>query len=151
MRALVATVVLCVLAMAGAVLYVSESERSTAETNFQEARTADQLRVLILDEVRGVDGYLESGEQFFLTAYTTERAELRRRLAEARELCSDDGTELRLIGRMTAAHRDLNRLADKAIAEKRGGTLRTDHFLTQGQGNLDLQVFLDANSGFGAR
>src|SRR4051794_41613457 len=60
MRAIAALVV-SVLAIAGAVLYASEAQRSTAETNFREARIADQLRVLMLEEVRAANRYMTAG------------------------------------------------------------------------------------------
>src|SRR5256885_6491444 len=95
MRAIAALVV-SVLAIAGAVLYASESQRSTAETNFREARIADQLRVLMLEEVRAANRYMNGGNAAALRAYVADGRALQDRLDDAREVSADDEQELRL-------------------------------------------------------
>jgi diguanylate cyclase (GGDEF)-like protein len=138
MRA-VAALIVSVLAIAGAVLYASESQRSTAETNFREARVADQLRVDMLEEVRAANRFLNGGNHAALRAYVADGHALQERLRDAREVSADDQQELRLIEQQAEFEAAWRKGANTAIADPKnhahiGGSRIVNHFLAANTG-----------------
>src|SRR4051794_3882728 len=94
-RTLLATVA-AVLAIAGAVLYASEAQRSVAETNFQEAQTAKQLAVALLARNAAVQRHLRDGATGFdLRPLFAADREMDDALARAERMSADDEAELR--------------------------------------------------------
>ena len=116
MRA-IAAIIVSVLAIAGAVLYASEAQRRTAETTFREARIADQLRVLMLEEVRAANRYVAAGNPAALRAYVADTRALQERLDDAGEVSSDDDQELALIARQADYEEAWRQVADAAMAQ----------------------------------
>src|SRR5215470_8311815 len=112
----IAAMVVSVLAIAGAVLYASEAQRSTAETNFREARVADQLRVDLLEEVRAANRYLNGGNPAALRAFVADAHALQERLGDAREVSSDDAEEMQLIQQQAQFEAAWRKVANVSIA-----------------------------------
>src|SRR3954453_184442 len=94
-RTLLATVA-AVLAIAGAVLYASEAQRSVAETNFEEAQTAKELAVALLSRNATVQHHLrDGGSQLDLLPFFAGDRQMDAAMARAGGMSSDDAAELR--------------------------------------------------------
>jgi diguanylate cyclase (GGDEF)-like protein len=139
--------VLSVLAIAGAVLYASEAQSSTAETNFQEAHGTDQIRVQMLQEVRAAGLYAFSGDQSSLSAYVAADRELTERFAAARKVSSDDAQELALLDRQESARAAWVKQAGDVMAHRIGKDGAPRHI----GGSQLVDQFLAANAGYAAR
>ena len=63
---------LCVLCVAGAVLFSSETQRRTSATTYEEAKTAQQLLASFLERERALDGRLDTGAQDALEDYVEQ-------------------------------------------------------------------------------
>ena len=59
----------CVLCVAAAVLFSSETQRNTSTTTYAEAKTAQQLLSSFLNRERALDGTLDTGSQSALEDY----------------------------------------------------------------------------------
>jgi diguanylate cyclase (GGDEF)-like protein len=125
--------------MVAAVLGASERQRSTADTNFAEAQAANSLQVAMLRQENALDGYLDSGEPRYLRIVYDARRDLSNGLAEARDLSSDDETELRQIAAQSSSFAQWMRAADAAIRRRqlsgredtRADELRRDGFVAR--------------------
>lgn len=114
MRVTVA-LVLSVLAIAGAVLYASESQRNVAEENYHEAIVARQVAADMLSRENSLHEFLATGGARTLVAiYTLDRRQ-DAALDEARTLSSDSPEELATLGRQSAAEDRWDAVAQKAI------------------------------------
>jgi diguanylate cyclase (GGDEF)-like protein len=145
--------VLSVLAIAGAVLYASESQRDVAEENYHEAIVARRLAADMLSRENALHGYLANGEaQTLVSIYTLDRRQ-DGALDEARELSSDSREELATIGRQSAAEDRWDAIANAQIARRggRGGAARDTRAAERDRvvadflrANRDYQRSLDA-------
>jgi hypothetical protein len=113
--------VLSVLAIAGAVLYASESQRKVAEENYHEAIVARQLAADMLSRENALQQYFaDARPQTLFPVYELDRRQ-DAALAEATELSSDSAEELATIARQSAAEDRWDALATKEIAARDGG------------------------------
>jgi diguanylate cyclase (GGDEF)-like protein len=121
-RTLLATLT-AVLAIAGAVLYASEAQRSVAELNFQEAQTAKEMAVELLSRNATLHRHLgDGGSALDLLPFFAGDRRLDAALARARRYSSDDARELREISlqqRAEARWEDLARDALQRAADGR--------------------------------
>jgi diguanylate cyclase (GGDEF)-like protein len=108
-----------VLAITGSVLYASEAQRSTAQINLSEARTALSMRSDFLDQERGLHTFLNTGRSALLGPYFASGRALAADFRLAREVSADDAAELAAIGRQAAAWREWRALARRELS--RGG------------------------------
>jgi CHASE3 domain sensor protein len=92
-----------VAAIAGSVLFAARAQQVTAETNFSEAQTASDIRASVLEEERGLDGYLITGSTGELSSYFVGAHDLAAELGVARGQGRDDPPELALVAQ--ARHR----------------------------------------------
>ena len=76
-----------------AVLAGTERQRSTADTNFQEAQAAGQMQIAMLSQERGLDRFLADERPSSLELLYRGRGELTTGLASARRLSQDDALE----------------------------------------------------------
>jgi diguanylate cyclase (GGDEF)-like protein len=115
MRVIVA-LVLSVLAIAGAVLYASESQRNVAEENYHEAIVARQLAADMLSRENALQQYFaDDRPQTLFPVYQLDRRQ-DAALTEAEELSSDSREELATIARQSAAEDRWDALATAEIA-----------------------------------
>jgi diguanylate cyclase (GGDEF)-like protein len=114
----IAALVLSVLAIAGAVLYASESQRGVAEENYHEAIVARQLSADMLTREAALRDFFEDGRpQTLLPVYELDRRQ-DAALDEANELSSDSDEELATIARQSSAEDRWDALATAAIAAR---------------------------------
>jgi diguanylate cyclase (GGDEF)-like protein len=109
----------CVLCVAAAVLFSSETQRHTSTTTYAEAKTAQELLSSFLNRDRALDGTLDTGSQGALEDYVREGARMESLLRRAEEISSDDKPELAAIGRQRAAYREWQGLAKRELATRR--------------------------------
>jgi diguanylate cyclase (GGDEF)-like protein len=146
MRIFLASVA-AVLAIAGAVLYASEAQRSVAEVNFHEAQTAKQMAVEQLDRNAAVQAYLHAGGSYDdLAPFFTENQHLDDSLAQARRLSSDDAAELHDIDVQQRTEQEWEDLAQRAIDLAKSGRPAPAANARAQQDALD--EFLAANRNF---
>ena len=120
MRVFIA-LVLSVLALAGAVLYASESQRGVAEENYHEAIVARQLSADMLSRENALQQFFADGRpQTVFPVYQLDRQQ-DRALSEAQGLSSDSREELATITRQSAAEDRWDAVAYAAIAARNGG------------------------------
>jgi hypothetical protein len=85
---------LCVLCVAGAVLFSSETQRATSAVTYKEAETAQRLFSTFLDENRALRRYLATGSTSAFERSVTEsqRMEslLRRAYVISASLCASE-------------------------------------------------------------
>jgi diguanylate cyclase (GGDEF)-like protein len=114
----IAALVLSVLAIAGAVLYASESQRGVAEENYHEAIVARQLSGDMLTREAALRDFLADGRpQTLFPVYELDRRQ-DAALDEAKELSSDSREELATLDRQSAAEDRWDALATAAIAAR---------------------------------
>ena len=144
MRTTVA-LVLSVLAIAGAVLYASESQREVADENYHEAIVARQLAADMLSRENLLHEYLLNGG----TDRVVDIYELDRRqtsvLKEARELSSDSTDELATLDRQSEAAQRWNQIAQTTIGARTGGRTSPGAGLHEAFREKIVQDFLNAN------
>ena len=124
-----------VLVISAAVWIVSETQRNTAESVFEQGRAAGRLLTAMLDQETGLRGFAVSRDEEFLEPYVRGAADFDRSLAEVRGLIDNEGQEATLYSMVRAARR-WQELADDGIAQVRTqGRLderqiveRKDHF-----------------------
>src|SRR3954468_5414259 len=109
----------CVLCVAAAVLFSSETQRHTSTTTYAEAKTAQELLSSFLNRDRALDGTLDTGSQGALEDYVREGARMESLLRRAEEISSDDKPELAAIGRQRDAYREWQGLAKRELATRR--------------------------------
>jgi diguanylate cyclase (GGDEF)-like protein len=110
---------LCVLCVAGAVLFSSETQRRTSATTYEEAKTAQQLHATFLERERALDGRLDTGAQDSLEDYVEQGTRMEVLLRRASIISSDDKPELAAVARQRAAYREWQGIAAREIATKR--------------------------------
>jgi diguanylate cyclase (GGDEF)-like protein len=142
-RTLLATLA-AVLAIAGAVLYASEAQRSVAELNFQEAQTAKEMAVELLSRNATLQRHLTDGGSALdlLPFYAVDR-QLDAALARARRYSSDDDRELREIGVQQRSEGRWENLARDALQRAADGRRRSRSDALARDAALD--TFLAAN------
>jgi diguanylate cyclase (GGDEF)-like protein len=112
----IAALVLSVLAIAGAVLYASESQRNVAEENYHEAIVARQLAADMLTREAALRDFFDDGRPPTLfPVYQLDRRQ-DAAITEAEELSSDSREELATLTRQGAAEDRWDVLATAAIA-----------------------------------
>jgi len=84
---------LCVLCVAGAVLYSSETQRSTSAITYKEAATAQALLSTFLNRDRAFDLYLETHDRSALEDYLADGRRLQSLFRRAEDVSSDDAAE----------------------------------------------------------
>ncbi|HEY4346714.1 MAG TPA: diguanylate cyclase [Gaiellaceae bacterium] len=90
---------LAVGVIAGAVLIAAHAQETTAETNFGEAQIASDMRIAILEQERGLDGYVLDRKASELSAYFAGKQALASDLIRARAQSDDDAIETALVVR----------------------------------------------------
>jgi diguanylate cyclase (GGDEF)-like protein len=143
MRTTVA-LVFSVLAIAGAVLYASESQRKVADENYHEAIVARQLGADMLSRENLLHEFLlNGGTDRVVSIYELDRRQAAA-LKQARELSADSPEELDTLDRQTEAADRWNQIARTTISAHTGGRAAA------GEGYSDLrerivQDFVKAN------
>jgi diguanylate cyclase (GGDEF)-like protein len=120
MRAIIA-LVLSVLAMAGIVLYASESQRKVAEENYHEAIIARQLGADMLARENALNDYLETGRPDELVLMYEADRRLDSGLERAKELSEDSPEELGTLEAQIAAEDSWDSVAKVAVDTKQAG------------------------------
>jgi diguanylate cyclase (GGDEF)-like protein len=145
---------LAILAMAAAVLYASEIERSVAEENYNEAAAAKQLLVDMLTRGRTLPVYGRTGDRRALIAYATGGRNVRDELATARRLSADDPAELAALDAQERAADTWDRLGDAELRAKdvegavtAGTQARSDALVAFQQANGRYQARLAVKRG----
>src|SRR3954453_22889606 len=111
----IAALVLSVLAIAGAVLYASESQRNVAEENYHEAIVARQLAADMLSRENALQQFFADGRpETLFPVYQLDRRQ-DAALDEAQELSSDSREEPATIARQSAAEARWDALATPGI------------------------------------
>ena len=152
MRTTVA-LVLSVLAIAGAVLYASESQRKVADENYHEAIVARQLAADMLSRENLLHEFLASGDpDLVVSIYEIDRRQTSS-LREARALSSDSRDELATLDRQSEAAKRWNQIARTEISSRTDGQeipnadyahLRESVVQTFVKANREYQQQLDA-------
>src|SRR3954452_14706265 len=139
----------CVLCVAAAVLFSSETQRNTSATTYEEAKTAQQLLASFLNRDRALDSRLDTGAQDALEDYVEEGTRMESLLNRADEVSSDDPPELATIERQRAAYREWQGLAKRELATgsvPKGDETQRDRLLDAfGAANADYQRRLELN------
>jgi hypothetical protein len=136
--------------IAGAVLYVSERQRATTDTNFSEARTASSLQVELLSAERSLDAYAALGQQKSLKAVYAGESALASDLARARELSSDDAIETRDVAAQTASFRRWQQLALATIRRQESAHQDDRPLQERARGRL-IETFIAQNERYQER
>jgi len=138
------SLVLSVLALAGAVLYASESQRKVAEENYDEAIVGRQLAADMLARENLLHAFLAEGEvETMVTINEIDRRQ-DRALTQATALSSDSPEELATLKRQSAAEAGWDDVADKAIAARNAGRhVLSDDTAVARERYIDQ--FIDAN------
>ena len=84
-------------------LFSSETQRNTAATTYQEAKTAQQVLSTFLDRDRALDARIDTGSQESLEEYVAQGGRMESLLRRAAKISADDKPELRSVARQTAA------------------------------------------------
>jgi diguanylate cyclase (GGDEF)-like protein len=117
----IVALVLSVLAIAGAVLYASESQRAVAEENYHEAIVARQLAADMLSRENALQQFFADDlPQTLFPVYQLDQRQ-DAALREAAELSSDSREELATIARQSAAEDRWDAIATKEIAAHKAG------------------------------
>jgi diguanylate cyclase (GGDEF)-like protein len=119
-RSIIALVV-SVLALAGIVLYASESQRNVAEENYHEAIIARQLGADMLARENALNDYLENGRADELVLMYEADRRLDSGLEHAKELSADSEVELGTLDAMIAAEDNWDAVGDIAVEAKQAG------------------------------
>ena len=146
MRVTVA-LVLSVLAIAGAVLYASESQRGVAEENYHEAIVARQLAADMLARENALHAFLAEGRpQMLLSIYDLDRRQ-DTALSEAAGLSADSAEELAAIRRQSAAEDRWDAIARRAIDARHAGRTRAADLRSDARDRA-VDDFLAANGAY---
>jgi diguanylate cyclase (GGDEF)-like protein len=136
--------------IAASVLAASEQQRSTSETNFNEAQAGEEMQIAILSAERGLDAFLASGKPEALQTLVGARLQLTTSLVEARRLANDDVAEQRAVNGQADAFQDWNTLANRAI-DLQQATGRGDSSGLERQRNVVIDDFLVDSRDYQAR
>ena len=143
------SLVLSVLAIAGAVFYASESQRKVADDNYAEAIVARQLAADMLSRENLLHEYIATGRtQTAASIYELDHRQ-KRALAQARELSADSREELQTLDRQSEAAARWDEFARTTIT---GGNAPSKDYAAAREkavddfaaANLDYQQTLDA-------
>jgi diguanylate cyclase (GGDEF)-like protein len=113
--------VLPVLAIAGAVLYASESQRNVAEENYHEAVVVRQLAADMLSRENALNRFLSNGRPETLVAVYAEDRRQDATLDEALALSADSREERATIVRQQAAEERWDEMSEAAIEARNAG------------------------------
>jgi diguanylate cyclase (GGDEF)-like protein len=141
---------LCVLCVAGSVLFSNETQRTAAATTAAEDATAQRLLADFLNQDRGLGEYLTTGSPSGLADHADGGQRVAEGLREASALSADDAQELTLLGRQRAAVRRWRALADRARAA-RGAGRRAAALRTAEARDRRIDDFTVANRAYQAR
>ena len=136
--------------IAAAVLAASEHQRSTAQTNFDEAQAAAQMQTAMLGQERGLDAFLADEQPSSLQQIYESRLRLDAGLAAARKLARDDTIEQRAVSQQAVAFRRWSTLATAAIRRKQA-TGRDDSAGRERTRGRTIDAFLVENDAYQAR
>jgi diguanylate cyclase (GGDEF)-like protein len=140
---------LCILCVAAAVLFSSETQRNTSATTYEEAKTAQLLLSSFLERDRALDSYLDTGAQDALEDYVEESTRMSSLLRTAREVSSDDKPELATIARQRAAYDGWQALAARELRTRKvpaGDEAERDRLIDAFRvANADYQRRLEVN------
>lgn len=106
---------LSVCAIAGSVLAASEIQRSTAQENFSEAETANDLLVDMFEQDHRVSDFSAGKQSHFGTSFVLAKRSLFVDVREARELSGDSGEELAALDRQESTARRWHRVAAREV------------------------------------
>jgi diguanylate cyclase (GGDEF)-like protein len=109
------SLVLSVLAIAGAVFYASESQRKVADENYDEAIVARQLAEDMLNRENLLHEYVKTGRTEIAASIYQLDDRQQSALEEARELSSDSPEELQTLDRQSEAASRWNEFARTTI------------------------------------
>jgi diguanylate cyclase (GGDEF)-like protein len=143
-----APLTLVVAVLAASVLVASETQRTTAETNFAEAQTASSALAAMLGQARALDDYLLSRRTDVLADYYDDGRSLDAALLRARGYSSDDAEELHALDLQTSALTSWRGLASAEIAAVANGGAATSSALRR-RGLVDR--FEVANAAYARR
>jgi diguanylate cyclase (GGDEF)-like protein len=113
--------ILSVLAIAGVVLYASESQRKVADENYHEAIVAKELGADMLARENALNDYIETGRADELVLMYEADRRLDSNLEHAEELSSDSEVELGTLEAMEAAEDSWDAVGKIAIDAKQAG------------------------------
>jgi diguanylate cyclase (GGDEF)-like protein len=116
-----AALVLSVLAIAGAVLYASESQRGVADENYSEAILARALATDMLTRENALNNYLLNARPETLASLYEADRRLDANLDSARELSADSAEELDALRRQTKAESAWDDISEPAIKARSRG------------------------------
>jgi diguanylate cyclase (GGDEF)-like protein len=136
--------------IATAVLGATQRQRSTSDTNFNEAQAAWQMQLAMLNQERGLDQFLAAGGSRGLQLVYEGKLQLAQSLVDARRLSSDDSLELRAVAEQARAFHAWTSLASAAIAQRQR-TGSDDTPALERQRSTVIERFLAANNTYGAR
>ena len=120
MRAALA-LILSVLAIAGVVLYASESQRKVADENYNEAIVARQLGADMLARENALSDYIDTGRTDDLVLMSEADRRIDSGLGHAKELSSDSPEELATLDDQISAESSWDALAKIALDAKQAG------------------------------
>lgn len=140
-----------ILAIAGAVLFAGRSQRETAVTNYNEARTASRMLVAMLEQERGLDAFLTTGRSALLGSYFEGGRQLGSELTQARSLSADDPRELETIRLQTDAFERWHRLAQSQLASYGKPLSLARLAADERQREEQLDDFISANTAYQVR
>jgi diguanylate cyclase (GGDEF)-like protein len=140
---------LAVIAIAGAVLFSSEVQRGIAQTNYAEARTAEQLLSAFLTQEGATDDYVATGQPGALTPYFDAQRRMAAGLHEAAKASVDDRPESSFVAAQQSIYRQWQGFAQRELARVQAGG-RPSHAL-DGPRNALIDRFAAANRGYQAR
>jgi diguanylate cyclase (GGDEF)-like protein len=136
--------------IAGAVLFVSEQQRATTDTNFAEASAAASLQTGLLSAERGLDLFLASEQQGGLRVVYSAEARLSKGLAEATRLSKDDRIEARAVHAQGTAFQLWDQLAIAAIQHREAGD-HGDSVPAEGRRGRVIDQFIASNARYQQR
>ena len=149
MRTTVA-LVLSVLAIAGAVLYASESQRKVADENYHEAIVARQLAADMLSRENLLHEFLANGDtDLVVSIYEIDRHQTSS-LREARALSADSRDELATLDRQSEAAKRWDQIARTEISSRTDGQAIPNADYAHLRESV-VQTFMKANREYQAR
>jgi CHASE3 domain sensor protein len=140
---------LCVLCVAAAVLFSSETQRNSADRNFREASTSQSLLSDFLDQERGLNEYLATGRVDAFEDYLTGREKVAAELDAATRVSSDDPRELATIARQRSAWQRWEALATQELASHHRPLASTPGAVVRADGLID--AYTAANGDYQVR
>ena len=106
---------LCVLCVAAAVLFSSETQRQAADRNFGEAETSQSLLADFLDQERGFSDYVATGRREALADFLVAGERVAAKLDLAAKVSRDDSRELAAVAGQRSAWERWQALANQRL------------------------------------